>query len=176
MYFSNWWKIRNKRFTPFFLRRSINQIPRIGWNWIFHRFMRITLPQLEGVKPSLFDSLRNIYKKLYWRCPLIKETEKVTNHDVKVVLYQRSFWKLDYLNTKNSSILVLLSRYKQYCDTTFDKGSLWTGLYAFFDILNSKAKGAKSRLGKCSDAGAHAHGQPASPTGLGKEIAVLSND
>jgi adenylosuccinate lyase len=35
-----------------------------------------SLPQLEGVKPSLFDSLRNIYKKLLLKMPLIQRNRK----------------------------------------------------------------------------------------------------
>jgi adenylosuccinate lyase len=69
----------------------------------------ITLPQLEGVKVYLIVYATFI-KNFYWRCPLIKETEKVTNHDVKAVeqfFIKEAFEKI-ILNTKNSSILVLL--------------------------------------------------------------------
>jgi adenylosuccinate lyase len=46
------------------------------------------VPQLAGVDKSLFPSLRDIYKNFSEAdATWIKDTEKVTNHDVKAVEY-----------------------------------------------------------------------------------------
>ena len=46
------------------------------------------LPQLKGVNPTVFESLRNLYKNFTTEdAQWIKDTEKTTNHDVKAVEY-----------------------------------------------------------------------------------------
>jgi hypothetical protein len=92
-------RYRSKTFQLHFFSEVFNQIPRTGWNWIFHCFVRSALPQLAGVN-LIYLKFTQIF---YWRCTLIKETEKVTNHDKKSrILYQRCFWKLG------------LSQYKEF--------------------------------------------------------------
>jgi len=54
----------------------------------FIALCEIPLPQLAAVNPNVFESLRNIYKNFSTEDALwIKETEKVTNHDVKAIEY-----------------------------------------------------------------------------------------
>jgi adenylosuccinate lyase len=54
----------------------------------FIALCEIPLPQLEGVSKDLFGALRDIYRNFTEEDALwIKETEKVTNHDVKAVEY-----------------------------------------------------------------------------------------
>jgi adenylosuccinate lyase len=54
----------------------------------FIALCEIPLPQLKDVNPNLFESLRDIYRNFSTEDALwIKETEKVTNHDVKAVEY-----------------------------------------------------------------------------------------
>ena len=46
------------------------------------------VPQLQSVSPSVFESLRNLYKNFTEAdATRIKDTEKITNHDVKAVEY-----------------------------------------------------------------------------------------
>jgi adenylosuccinate lyase len=49
--------------------------------------LRIAFASIKDVNPNLYDSLRDIYKSLLLKMRWIKETEKVTNHDVKAVEY-----------------------------------------------------------------------------------------
>jgi adenylosuccinate lyase len=69
--------------------------------------VRSAFATIKGVNPNQFDILRNIYKNFSEDALWIKETEKVTNHDVKAVEYfiKDAFEKLACLNTKSSSIL-----------------------------------------------------------------------
>jgi adenylosuccinate lyase len=63
----------------------------------FIALCEMPLPQLKSINPAVFDSLRNLYKNFSTQDALwIKETEKVTNHDVKAVEYfiKEAFEKL----------------------------------------------------------------------------------
>ncbi|HEY6144186.1 MAG TPA: lyase family protein, partial [Flavobacterium sp.] len=63
----------------------------------FITLCEIPLPQLKDVNPNVFESLRDIYRNFSTENALwIKETEKVTNHDVKAVEYfiKEAFEKL----------------------------------------------------------------------------------
>jgi len=54
----------------------------------FITLCQIPLPQLKSVNSDVFEKLRAIYKNFSTEDALwIKETEKVTNHDVKAVEY-----------------------------------------------------------------------------------------
>ena len=54
----------------------------------FIALCEIPLPQLVSIDKNVFESLRSIYKNFSTQDALIiKETEKVTNHDVKAVEY-----------------------------------------------------------------------------------------
>ena len=71
----------------------------------FITLCELPLPQLKEVDSNLFESLRDIYKNFSTQDALwIKETEKVTNHDVKAVEYfiKEAFEKLG------------LSQYKEF--------------------------------------------------------------
>ena len=71
----------------------------------FIALCEIPLPQLNGINPSIFAELRNIYQNFSTEdAQWIKDTEKTTNHDVKAVEYfiKEKFEKLG------------LSRYKEF--------------------------------------------------------------
>ena len=54
----------------------------------FITLCELPLPQLEGVDPQLFESLRDIYRNFTEQdAARVKEIEKTTNHDVKAVEY-----------------------------------------------------------------------------------------
>jgi adenylosuccinate lyase len=142
----------------------------------FITLCEIPLPQLKGVNPAIFDSLRAIYKNFSTEDALwIKETEKVTNHDVKAVEYfiKEAFEKLG------------LSQYKEFIHfglTSQDINNTAIPLStkeAFENVYLPSLIGLTSKLKDLSVEWtaipmlARTHGQPASPTRLGKEIGVF---
>ncbi|MFM9826854.1 adenylosuccinate lyase, partial [Flavobacterium sp.] len=142
----------------------------------FIALCELPLPQLKGVNPNLFESLRNIYKNFSTEDALwIKETEKVTNHDVKAVEYfiKDAFEKMG------------LSPYKEFIHfglTSQDINNTAIPLStkdAFEKVYMPSLIGLTSKLKDLSVEWksvpmlARTHGQPASPTRLGKEIGVF---
>jgi adenylosuccinate lyase len=142
----------------------------------FIALCEIPLPQLATVNPNVFESLRNIYKNFSTEDALwIKETEKVTNHDVKAVEYfiKDAFEKLG------------LSQYKEFIHfglTSQDINNTAIPLStkeAFEKVYMPSLISLTSKLKELSIEWkdvpmlAKTHGQPASPTRLGKEIAVF---
>lgn len=142
----------------------------------FIALCEIPLPQLAAVNPKVFESLRNIYKNFSTEDALwIKETEKVTNHDVKAVEYfiKEAFEKLG------------LSQYKEFIHfglTSQDINNTAIPLStkdAFEKVYMPSLIALTSKLKELSIEWrdipmlARTHGQPASPTRLGKEIGVF---
>ena len=142
----------------------------------FIALCEIPLPQLAAVNPKVFESLRNIYKNFSTEDALwIKETEKVTNHDVKAVEYfiKDAFEKLG------------LSQYKEFIHfglTSQDINNTAIPLStkdAFEKVYMPSLIALTSKLKELSIEWrdipmlARTHGQPASPTRLGKEIGVF---
>ena len=129
------------------------------------------LPQLSGINPTIYEDLRNIYENFSTEDALwIKETEKTTNHDVKAVEYfiKEAFEKLG------------LSQYKEFIHfglTSQDINNTAIPLStkeAFEKVYLPSLIGLVSKLKELSVEWAavpmlaRTHGQPASPTRLGK--------
>jgi len=142
----------------------------------FISLCEIPLPQLKNVDASLFKSLRNIYKNFSTEdAQAIKDIEKTTNHDVKAVEY---FIKTAFDN-------LVLSEYKEFIHfglTSQDINNTAIPLStkeAFQEVYLKSLIELTSKLKELSVEWkdipmlARTHGQPASPTRLGKEIAVF---
>ncbi len=134
------------------------------------------LPQLSGVDPSVFENLRNIYTEFSTADALwIKETEKTTNHDVKAVEY--------FIKTKFDALG--LAAYKEFIHfglTSQDINNTAIPLSAkeaFEKVYMPALIGLIAKLKELAVEWrdipmlARTHGQPASPTRLGKEILVF---
>ena len=141
----------------------------------FIALCEIPLPQLADVDKAVFASLRGIYENFSIAdAERIKEIESVTNHDVKAVEYflkenfdrlQLGKWKefihfgLTSQDTNNTSVPMAVkdSIHEVYLPLLKD----------VIDLLNRYANEWQEipMLAKT-------HGQPASPTRLGKEIMV----
>lgn len=143
----------------------------------FIALCNIPLPALKDFDKNKFEELRNIYINFTTEdAQRVKDIEKTTNHDVKAVEYFIKE-KFDVLN---------LSDYKEYIHfglTSQDINNtsvplslkdcndevLLPALNEILDLINNKVKEWKD-----IPMLAHTHGQPASPTCLGKEMKVFS--
>lgn len=136
----------------------------------------IPLKQLEGFDKDNYDKLRDIYRTFSTDDALrVKEIEKTTNHDVKAVEYFIKE-KMDALNLGDEREFVHFGLTSQDINNTATPYSLrdatnnvyYPLLQEFIDLLSTMAK-------EWEDVPllAHTHGQPASPTRLGKEIMVF---
>lgn len=143
----------------------------------FIALCELPLPQLKDFDSSLFEELRNIYRNFTPEDALkIKDIEKVTNHDVKAVEYfikekfdalklggAREFIHFgltsqDINNTANPMMIrdaveeVIIPEYRRILTTLQSLAVEWKDVPML----------------------AKTHGQPASPTRLGKEIQVFA--
>ena len=142
----------------------------------FIALCEVPLPQLKNVNPNLFESLRNIYKNFSTEDALwIKETEKVTNHDVKAVEYfiKDAFEKLGLSEYKEFIHFGLTSQDINNTAIPLSTKEAFEKVYMPSLItLTSKLKDLSIEW-KDIPMLARTHGQPASPTRLGKEIGVF---
>jgi adenylosuccinate lyase len=142
----------------------------------FIALCEIPLPQLKDVNPNVFESLRDIYRNFSTENALwIKETEKVTNHDVKAVEYfiKDAFEKLGLSQFKEFIHFGLTSQDINNTAIPLSTKEAFEKVYMPSLItLTSKLKDLSIEW-KDVPMLARTHGQPASPTRLGKEIAVF---
>ena len=142
----------------------------------FISLCELPLPQLKSFNPSLFEELRSIYNHFSNEDALqIKEIENKTNHDVKAVEYfiKKEFDKLEIQNFKEFIHFGLTS---QDINNTAIPLSIKNAIESIYlpklekilDTLISMVNEYKN-----IPLLARTHGQPASPTRLGKEINVF---
>jgi adenylosuccinate lyase len=171
-------RYRNKTMSlaPFFSEEALIKYRVLIEIEYFIALCEVPLPQLKNVNPNLFDSLRDIYKKFSTEDALwIKETEKVTNHDVKAVEYfiKDAFEKLGLSEYKEFIHFGLTSQDINNTAIPLSTKDAFEKVYMPSLItLTSKLKDL-SQEWKDIPMLARTHGQPASPTRLGKEIAVF---
>jgi adenylosuccinate lyase len=142
----------------------------------FIALCELPLPQLKSFNQKLFKSLRAIYKNFSGQDGYrVKEIEKITNHDVKAVEYflKEKFDELDLqvfkefihfgLTSQDINNTALPLSLKQACEDVLTP------------LVNDVIELLRSKAGQWKDVAllARTHGQPASPTNLGKEIYVF---
>ena len=142
----------------------------------FIALCEMPLPQLEGFSPSLFPSLRSIYQNFTEADALaIKEIEKTTNHDVKAVEYFIKD-KFDNLGIGAQAEFIHFGLTSQDINNTSIALSLKEAHEAvLYPALLDVVKNIKTLADDWADIPmlAKTHGQPASPTRLGKEMQVF---
>ena len=134
------------------------------------------LPQLTKIDKTIYPSLRAIYQNFSTEDALwIKETEKTTNHDVKAVEY--------FIKSKFDGLG--LNDFKEFIHfglTSQDINNTAIPLSTKEAFENVYLPGLVSVIAKLKELAmewkdipllARTHGQPASPTRLGKEILVF---
>lgn len=142
----------------------------------FIALCEIPLPQLAGFNSDLFDDLRAIYGDFSSEeAQKIKDIEHITNHDVKAVEY--------YIKDKFDDLG--LQKYKEFIhfgltSQDINNTSVPLSINDAFDIvyypeLDSLLNKLRDMAEEWADVPmlARTHGQPASPTRLGKEIFVF---
>lgn len=142
----------------------------------FIALCEIPLPQLKDFDTSKFDDLREIYTQFSTEDALaIKAIEKVTNHDVKAVEYFIKE-KFDALNLNAHKEFIHFGLTSQDINNTAVPLSIKE---AMNDVYVPEYLNVVEKLKELSKEWANipmlarTHGQPASPTRLGKEIEVF---
>jgi adenylosuccinate lyase len=134
------------------------------------------LPQLQEFDHSLFADLRAIYEQFSESdAKTIKDIEKTTNHDVKAVEYFIK-QKFDALNLHPYKEFIHFGLTSQDINNTAIPYSFKAALQdVYFPALEELVALLKHFAGEWQQVPmlAHTHGQPASPTRLGKEIEVF---
>ena len=143
----------------------------------FIALCEMPLPQLEKVDSKLFDSLRAIYTEFSESdATSIKEIEKTTNHDVKAVEYFIKE-KFDQLGLAAFKEFIHFGLTSQDINNTSVPLTIKRGLHQVIEPalieVNDLIKNMGEMWAKVSML-AKTHGQPASPTRLGKEMQVFS--
>ncbi len=142
----------------------------------FIALCELPLEQLKNVEKSLFADLRSIYKNFTQNdAQKIKDIEKVTNHDVKAVEY---FLKerFDELGLSDYKEFIHFGLTSQDINNTAIPLSVKEALN---DVIFPETASLIAELHRLAEEWkaipmlAKTHGQPASPTRLGKEIMVF---
>jgi len=143
----------------------------------FIALCKLPLPQLKKFKSTQYDILRKIYIDFSQDdAQHIKEIEKTTNHDVKAVEYflKEKFDKLELADVKEFVHFGLTS---QDINNTAIPLSLKEAMNSiYYPLLTQIIEKLTSMAEEWKGIPmlAFTHGQPASPTRLGKEIGVFS--
>ena len=162
--------------SPYFSEEALIKYRVLVEIEYFIALCELPLPQLSNVNSDVFDSLRNIYKNFSTEDALwIKETEKVTNHDVKAVEYFIKE-KFEALNLSQHKEFIHFGLTSQDINNTAIPLSTKE---AFENVYLPSLVGLIAKLKELAIEWkdipmlARTHGQPASPTRLGKEILVF---
>ena len=143
----------------------------------FIALCKLPLPQLAGVDHALFGELRDIYAKFSVDdAQRVKDIESVTNHDVKAVEYfiKEQFDRLGLAQYKEFIHFGLTS---QDINNTSVPRLIRDSLHeAYLPLLDEMVGLLNQYAEEWKDIPmlAKTHGQPASPTRLGKEIRVFA--
>ena len=148
----------------------------------FIALCELPLPQLENFDHSLFERFRDIYRNFSEQdAARVKEIESVTNHDVKAVEY---FIK-EQIDAISKSLSVDLNPFKEFIHfglTSQDINNTSVPLSVkeaidevYVPLLEELIEQLHDYAEEWKNVAmlAKTHGQPASPTRLGKEIMVF---
>lgn len=165
-----------KTLSRYFSEKALIQYRLIIEIEYFISLVEIPLPELKSFPTKLIKDLKNIYEKFTVEDALeVKKIEKKTNHDVKAIEYF----------IKNKFDLIGISKFKEFIHfglTSQDINNTSIPLSIknaikeeYFPYINEVLSNLKklSNESKNIPMLARTHGQPASPTKLGKEIMVF---
>jgi adenylosuccinate lyase len=134
------------------------------------------IPQLAGIDKSIYTPLRKIYQDFQLEdAERIKEIESVTNHDVKAVEYFIKE-KFDILGLQAYKEFIHFGLTSQDINNTAVPYSLRDAIFEiYYPLLEELIQQLDDMANEWKEVAmlAKTHGQPASPTRLGKEIKVF---
>jgi len=142
----------------------------------FIALCNLPIPQLTDIDKSIFEALRSIYKEFsHDDARKVKDIEAVTNHDVKAVEYFLKE-KFDELGLHRFREFIHFGLTSQDINNTAIPYSLkgaWIDVLQ--PVLDDVIENLNEKANQWKDVPmlARTHGQPASPTRLGKEIFVF---
>lgn len=143
----------------------------------FIALCNIPLPQLTGFQSVNFDKLRQIVTNFNENdAQRIKQIESVTNHDVKAVEYFLKE-KFDALGFSEHKEFIHFGLTSQDINNTAFPAMLRDAVASvYLPLTNNLIQKLNTLANEWVDIPmlAHTHGQPASPTRLGKEIRVFA--
>ena len=138
----------------------------------------LPLPQLVGVDHALFPKFREIYQNFSWEdAQRVKDIESVTNHDVKAI---------EYFIKEKFDAIGGLEQYKEFVhfgltsqdinNTSFPLMIKDATEEVYIPLLQQVIDQLNAFAEEWKDIAmlAKTHGQPASPTRLGKEVKVFA--
>ena len=143
----------------------------------FIALCELPLPQLSGVSADLFEPLRDIYRNFSVAdAQRIKDIESVTNHDVKAVEYfiKEQFDRLGLEAHKEFIHFGLTSQDINNTSVPLSIKEAINDVYRPLLVKLIEQLEAFAQEWKDLPMLAKTHGQPASPTRLGKEIGVFA--
>lgn len=142
----------------------------------FIALCELPLPQLKNINHTIFPELRKIVTNFTEEdATHIKEIESITNHDVKAVEYFIKE-KFDVLHLEQYKEFIHFGLTSQDINNTSIPLSLKEALEnVYYPLLEELINLLQSRAEEWEEVSmlAKTHGQPASPTRLGKEIMVF---
>ncbi len=170
------YRSKTQSLSPYFSEQALIKYRVLVEIEYFIALCELPLPQLTGVDKNLYGALREIYTNFTAEDALqIKEIEKTTNHDVKAVEYfiKAAFDKLGLEAYKEFIHFGLTSQDINNTAIPLSTKEAFQEVYMplFINVINK----LKELSIEWADVPmlARTHGQPASPTRLGKEILVF---
>ncbi|KAA6331301.1 Adenylosuccinate lyase, partial [termite gut metagenome] len=139
----------------------------------FIALCELPLPQLKTIDTDTFESLRDIYRNFTEiNAQQIKDIENITNHDVKAVEYflREQFERSEIL--KNYKEFIHFGLTSQDINNTSVPLSIKEALeQVYYPLINELIEQLRAYSEEWKNVSmlAKTHGQPASPTRLGKE-------
>ncbi|WP_109299227.1 adenylosuccinate lyase [Aquimarina sp. AU474] len=167
--------VKTKSLSTFFSEEALIKYRVLVEIEYFIALCELPLPQLQDIDTSLFDKLRDIYISFSSEDAMaIKDIEKVTNHDVKAVEYFIKD-KFDALGLQQYKEFIHFGLTSQDINNTAIPLSIKEAISnayipQYLELLD-KLKTLVTEWAQVSML-ARTHGQPASPTRLGKEFQV----
>ncbi|GIM50680.1 adenylosuccinate lyase [Capnocytophaga stomatis] len=168
---------KTKELVPFFSEEALIKYRILVEVEYFIALCELPLPQLSNFPTDIFPKLRELYQNFDSDSALeVKEIEKTTNHDVKAVEYfiKNAF---DRLNVSDYKEFIHFGLTSQDINNTAIPLSIKEAMNeVYYTELQNIIDNLKLFSSQWKDIPllARTHGQPASPTRLGKEIEVFA--
>lgn len=170
------YRSKTETLAPYFSEEALIRYRVLIEVEYFIALCELPLPQLKDVNKAVYEDLRNIYRNFTSEDALVvKEIEKTTNHDVKAVEYflKKAFDRLQLSQYKEFIHFGLTSQDINNTAIPYSTQEAFREVYLKSLIsLVTKLKELQTEWADIPML-ARTHGQPASPTRLGKEIGVF---